>query len=68
MIGLLFKKVAGAAQNVAAPSHWYRCLEYKSMDAPDTVFVGYPANPKARYQISGQVGYRIFGLTTTVYF
>jgi hypothetical protein len=23
-------------------------------DAPDTVFAGYPANPKARYQISGQ--------------
>jgi hypothetical protein len=23
-------------------------------DAPDTVFAGYPANPKAGYQISGR--------------
>jgi hypothetical protein len=29
-------------------------------DAPDTVFAGYPANPKAGYRISG----RILGLTT----
>jgi hypothetical protein len=28
-------------------------------DAPDTVFAGYPANPKAGYRISG----RIFVLT-----
>jgi hypothetical protein len=31
-----------------------------SRDAPDTVFAGYPANPKAGYRISG----RIFGLAT----
>jgi hypothetical protein len=24
-------------------------------DAPDTVFAGYPANPKAGYRISGQI-------------
>jgi hypothetical protein len=24
------------------------------MDAPDTVFAGYPANPKAGYRISGK--------------
>jgi hypothetical protein len=32
-------------------------------DAPDTVFAGYPANPKAGYRISGKG--RILGLTTT---
>jgi hypothetical protein len=30
-------------------------------DAPDTVFAGYPANPKAGYQISARAGYRISG-------
>jgi hypothetical protein len=29
-------------------------------DAPDSVFAGYPANPKAGYRITG----RILGLTT----
>jgi hypothetical protein len=35
-------------------------LGQKNMDAPDTVFAGYPANLKAGYRISG----RILGLTT----
>jgi hypothetical protein len=26
-----------------------------SRDAPDTVFAGYPANPKAGYRISGKI-------------
>jgi hypothetical protein len=36
----------------------------ETRDAPDTVFAGYPANPKAGYRISG----RIFVLTTTYTF
>jgi hypothetical protein len=32
---------------------------FKTRDAPDTVFAGYPANPKARYRI--RAGYRISG-------
>jgi hypothetical protein len=34
-----------------------------NMDAPDTVFAGYPANPKARYgyRISGKAGNRMSG-------
>jgi hypothetical protein len=28
-------------------------LRLKTRDAPDTVFAGYPANPKAGYRISG---------------
>jgi hypothetical protein len=27
----------------------------KTRDAPDTVFAGYPANPKAGYRISGRI-------------
>jgi hypothetical protein len=34
-------------------------------DAPDTVFAGYPANPKAGYRISGR---RIFVLTNYTVF
>jgi hypothetical protein len=34
----------------------------KNRDAPDTVFAGYPANPKAGYRISGKG--RILGFTT----
>jgi hypothetical protein len=35
-------------------------------DAPDTVFAGYPANPKAGYRISGRISGngRILVLTT----
>jgi hypothetical protein len=36
------------------------------MEAPDTVFAGYTANPKAGYRISGKgrISGRILGLTT----
>jgi hypothetical protein len=34
------------------------------MDAPDTVFAGYPANPKAGYRISGIWPDTVVGLPT----
>jgi hypothetical protein len=47
----------------------------KNRDATNTVFAGYPANPKAGYRISsrifGKAGYRISGRIlglTTIYF
>jgi hypothetical protein len=33
--------------------HKHICTRHR--DAPDTVFAGYPANPKAGYRISGRI-------------
>jgi hypothetical protein len=41
-------------------TYYESCLFVHTRDAPDTVFAGYPANPKAGYRISG----RILGVTT----
>jgi hypothetical protein len=40
-----------------------------SRDAPDTVFAGYPANPKAGYPVRAgyRISGRILGLTTIFY-
>jgi hypothetical protein len=36
-------------------------------DAPDTIFAGYPANPKAGYRISGRIPGRILGFDNYIF-
>ena len=61
-----FKSIANAEDSGSTVVGRICCgLWLSTRDAPDTDLVGYPANPKAGYRISGGAGYWISGYFLT---